>query len=305
MDANGTANETAHQAADTTALLEVSDVRVDEHGVPCLDGLSFASKGRTIAVLGAPRALFELASGTRAPLRGSVRIAGESAVAALGRGAIAGAPLEPPLPPTWTPRRYVAWSARLAGAPSSEARERAAGALAALQLQAYADARLGSVSGAARRATVIAAALATGAGIVVLEDPLRGWRRARSGLGHILTRALADRSWILFAGRLPLDAPLALETEWAARVVGSRVVGAAPPAELAVQEGVYAVRVAGDMASFVAQARAGGATIAGEPRGDELTVDLGRDRKTQDLLRWADEGDAVILELRPLATAFT
>jgi len=150
-------------------LLELYDTRLDVGGHPVVDGLAFASHGERLLVLGGSRALFEAASGMVAPVRGSVNVRSVPAVRALRAARVAGAPLDPALPPQWTPRVYATWSARIAGRDEGTARDLADDAVKRLGMTAIADTPLGKTRGASappevsRRAMVIAAALATGA----------------------------------------------------------------------------------------------------------------------------------------------
>jgi len=231
------------------ALLEVSGVRVDVDGAPAVDGLSLATTEDHALVVGAARALFEAASGVRAPARGEVRVDGEIAERALRAGRLAGAPLDAPLPPKWTPREYATWSARLAGQNSAAAL--AAEALERLKMTSVADAPLARAPLTVRRATAIAAALATGADVVMIDDPVSGLpdEQARS-LARIAARALDDRRWIVFASRVPLASPFALNADEAIVVSCSAVTAQGAPAEIAAREKSYAVRVHGETAAF-------------------------------------------------------
>jgi len=254
-------------------------------------------------ILGAPRALFEAASGMLAPARGELSLRGTPSRAALESGYVAGAPLDPPLPPKWTARRYIEWSARLAGHSRAEARSHAAEAIASLELAPACDALLRGAPLAVRRATVVAAAMATRASVIVLEDPTLGLpEEAYRSLSRILVRALRPRPWLLFTARAPLDTPLCLEADEAVVLLGSRIVGQGLPAELAARERTYAVRIAGDAPVFASLAMARGARV--EASGGELTLELGDTLSTRDLLELANEARSVIVELRPLARAF-
>src|ERR1700722_1964053 len=97
------------------SLLSASSVRVDVDGVPALDGLSLATTGDKVLVLGAARALFEAAAGLRSVLRGDLGVDGRPPKEAAREAAVACAPLDPPLPGRWTLMQYVHWSARLVG----------------------------------------------------------------------------------------------------------------------------------------------------------------------------------------------
>jgi len=284
-------------------LLEAKNVRLDEQGAPQVDGLSLATQGNHVVILGAPRALFEAAAGMRSPTRGELSLLGTGCTDALAARHVAGAPLDPALPPKWTPLRYVEWSARLAGHSRSEARTHATQALQALELTTLANAPLGPAPLAARRATVLAAALATQAQVLAFEDPTPGLpEAAHRALSRILALALRARPWLLFAARAPLDTPLCLEADEAIVLLGSRVVAQGLPSELAARERIYAVRVTGDVPTFATLAMARGARV--EASGSELTLDLGESLGTRDLLELANQARSVIVELRPLARAF-
>ena len=90
-------------------------------------------------MLGAARALFEAAAGLRAIARGELRVAGEEPLDAVRAGAVAGAPLDPPLPASWTVRQYVTWSARLAGHAPGTARALADEAIERMELGSQAN----------------------------------------------------------------------------------------------------------------------------------------------------------------------
>jgi len=288
-------------------LLAASSLRVDVAGVPAIDGLTVETTGDRVLVLGAARALFEAAAGLRGTARGSLRIDGAPAVEACRSGLATGAPLDPPMPPGWTVAQYVTWSARLAGRGRAEARAMAADAIARMQLAAVAGHRLRGAARAVRRGTAVAAALATGAPALLVDDPLSGLPddTARA-FARVLDRALADRRAVVFAGRLPLESPLALGADEAIVVDGSRVVARGAPAEIAAAERSYALRVLGDVDAFVRAVRARGGRAEpteGAPPPVHVRVEL-EALAPRDLLGLAAEAGAVVLELRPLARSF-
>jgi hypothetical protein len=163
---------------------------------------------------------------------------------------------------------------------------------------------------AARRGAVIAAAVATGASALLVEDPIPGLPPdAARSFGRIVVRALGGVRLALFAARAPLDTPLALAADEAIVIDGSRVTAQGAPAEIAAGEGAFVLRVGGDARAFVQAVEASGARLltgtaaAEEAERDCMTIDLGALR-TRDLLRIAAESNAVVLELRPLARTF-
>jgi len=284
------------------ALLEAKDARIDVDGAPAIDALTLATTGDQVLVLGAARALFEAASGMRKVAHGELRVLGEAAEASLRSGAVAGAPLDPPLPPRWTPRDYVTWSARLVGFARKDAAASAGEAIEKLSMGASADAPLARAPLLLRRATVVAAALATGARAIMLDDPLVGLpdEQART-LARLVTHALEERAWAVFAGRMPLTSPFAMHADEALVLAGGHVAGQGAPAELAARERAYALRVQGETAAFARRALERGARVGGT--SSRMTVELG-ELSTRDLLAIALESNAVVLELVPLAGAF-
>lgn len=287
--------------------LASSHLRVDVGGVPAIDGLTFATTGDHVLVLGAARALFEAVAGQRLIARGEILLQGRAPVAAIREGLAACAPLNPPLPSKWTALQYVAWSAELAGHARATALAMATDALARMQVESMSRIRLGAAPVPARRAIVIAAALATGASVLLVEDPVAGL----SGDGaQVLARAMAraqdDRPTAMFAARVALESPLALAADEAIVIDGSRVAAQGAPAEIAAAEGTFVLRVQGNVEAFrrAVDARGGRAQVAEDaPFPVHVRVNLGP-LTASDLLRIASESDAVVMELRPLARAF-
>lgn len=282
-------------------------LRVDIAGVPCVDGLSLVTTGDHVIVLGAPSALFEAVSGMRKPTRGELRVAGQDPIEALHAGMLAGVPLDPPVPPTWTPRSYVEWSARLAGMSKRDARIGTNEALELLKMTAVAETPLRTSPLHVRRAMAVAAGLATDAEVIVMEDPAVSLPEdAARNLSRLIATALANerkkRRWILFAGRIPLESPLAMHADEAVVLMGSSVASQGPVAELATRDRSYALRVVGKEDAFLEAAEARGAQIV--RHGAHLTVDLGPSLHTRDLLEMAEQASSVIVEMRPLARAF-
>jgi ABC-type multidrug transport system ATPase subunit len=288
-------------------MFATSSLRIDVAGVPAIDGLTFASTGERLLVLGAPSALFEVAAGMRAPTRGDALLEGRLPVNAVREGLAAGAPVDPPLPPRWTVVQYVTWSARLVGHARSDASDLAADALARMSLAPAAAGKLGKMPLPVRRATVIAAALATDAKLIVLEDPMTGLPPPSVGqFARVLVRALGDRRVMLFAGRMRLESPLALDADEAVVVCGSQVAAQGAPAEIAAAERAFAVRLAGDARAFADVLQKEGARVLRGLDGGSPTrgsVDLGP-LATHDVLRIAAASSAIVLELRPIALAF-
>ena len=284
-------------------LLVVEDLRVDVEDVPACDGLTLRTRGDRVLVLGAPRALQEAICGTRPVVRGALRIRGTAAGLAARDGIVAGAPLDPPLPPKWTAIEYVTWSARLAGHSASDARALAKDAIALVQLGAMATHPIARLVPHARRGVVLAAALATDAGVLVVEDPLAGLPEeiARTW-ALIMVQALADRAWLILASRVALTSPLAMEADEALLVTSSRLLAQGPPAEIAAADRRFVARIHGPLEELGARLVERGGRM--EVQGAQVLIDLGT-TTTAELLGMCTELEATVVEMVPLARALT
>ena len=288
-------------------LLAAAGARIDVAGSPAIDGLTLATTGEHVLVLGAARALFEAAAGLRPVARGELVVDGAAPAIAVRSGRAACVPLDPPMPPAWTLLQYATWSARLAGHARAVAQAMAAEALDRLQLAAAARTKLAHAAPAMRRGAAVAAAMATGAPALLVDDPLSGLPDdAGRAFGRVLARALDGRRTVVFAARMPLESPLALVADEAVVVDGAAVAAQGAPAEIAAAGAALALRVHGDVAAFARGVEAGGGralVAAGAPPPVPVRVELGP-LAARDLLRIAAETEAIVVELRPLARAF-
>lgn len=281
-------------------LLVAEDMRIDVDGVPVCDGLTFRTTAERVLVLGAPRAVALAISGVLPVTRGRLAIRGVTAEDAARDRASAGAALDPPLPPKWTVAEYVQWSARLSGLDKEAARSNALDAMARMQLGSMARSLLGALPVHGRRAVVTAAALATGAPVLILEDPLTGLPEdvARS-FARILLGATEDRSWVVTAARMPLTSPLALHAEEAIVASATRVEAQGPPAELAAAEQRFLARVHGRMDELVA--RLGERGVEVDVQGAHVMFDLRGVITTAELMAMCAAAEVAIVELVPVA----
>ncbi len=285
-------------------LLVAEDVRVDVDGVPACDGLTFRTKGEHVLVLGAPRALFDATTGLSRVVRGGLSIRGVAAADAVARAVVAGADSDPPMPPRWTVSEYVSWSARLAGVPAAAARASTEAAIAKLSLSAMAKSELSRLVPHARRATVVAAALATCAEVIALDDPLGGLPDdVALAYAKVLADALDDRAWVIFAPRMPLALPLAHASDEAIVATATRVDAQGPPAELAASLRRFVARMSGPVEALAPALAARGARV--EARGAHLLVDLGSELTTGELMALCDAARVAVIELVPVARALS
>lgn len=254
-------------------------------------------------LLGAPGIVFAAATGLAPVARGSLEVRGRAPVDAVRTGLVAGAAHEPPLPPKWTLTEYVTWSARLAGATSPARRAREA--IAELKLVALATTRLGKLVPHARRAAVVAAALATGAEMIVLEDPLGGLPDdLATAYAELLVGALATRSWLVVAPRMPLGLALAGAADEAIVVGGgTRVDAQGEPRALAAAARRFVGRIDGATEAIApAVAEAGGSV---EAHGSaHVVLELGPTLTTAGFFAICAAADVAVLELVPAVHAF-
>lgn len=285
-------------------LVFAEDLRIDVDGVPACDGLTLRTSAERVLVLGAPHVVFEALVGLRPVVRGALRIRGIAASDAVRERIVAGAPLDPPLPPKWTAHEYVLWSARLAGHTAGDARALANKAIARVQLGALAALPLARVVAHARRGVVLAAALATDAPVMVVQDPLANLpEEIARPWASILVQALEERAWVVVASRVSLTSPLAMHAQEALVVSASRLDAQGPPAEIAAAKHRFVARIHGSLDALEAKLTARGARM--DVQGAQVMLDLGESVSTADLLGMAAEADVTIVEILPVARALT
>ena len=305
IDAPPSAPDLAAAATQGTPFVEARGLRIDRDGSPEVDRLSFATTAtpaRGILILGAPRGLFEATAGLVKPSAGELLVNGVPAHEAAQASTIAGAAASMPLPDKWTLEEHATWSARLAGVSKAMAAVGAHRAISRLDVRDHAKTPFEKAPPHVRILAPIAAAIATGATTLVIEDPLTALSgdHARDLARRILA-ALEDIHWLFFAGKIAPGSPFALAADEAVVIGGSRVVRG-PVTELAAREGTYAVRIHGEARTFARLVGSNGGTTRGD--GDDLLVELGTKLHTRDLFDLADQAHSVIVELRPISRAF-
>jgi hypothetical protein len=202
---------------------------------------------------------------------------------------------------------YVAWSARLGGrrgaeAPPADVRARAA--IDRLQLGPMAKDQLGRLVPHARRATVVAAALAVPAETLALEDPCSGLPDdIASAFAAILAQALEGRSWLVFAPRLAMDSKLAGAADEAILCTGSRFEAQGAPPSLLAQTRRFVARFTADPSPLAPLLEARGASV--EQREAHVVLDLGSELTTSELFAICDEAGIAVLELVPVVRSFS
>lgn len=286
----------------TPPTLACQDLRVDVDRAPAVDGLSFSTKGARVLVLGGPRELFLATGGVLAVVRGTLRVLGAEPVEAVKARTLATGGHDPPLPDAWTVHEYVTWSARLAGLSKSDARARATEALARLDAGTQEKTKIARANGSLRRATSIAAALATDAKVVALDDPLGGLAEEDAvAVGDRLVRALEGRAWIVFAPRVPIMSPLARAADEALVVTASTLDAQGTPSAVAAAAMRFRVRAHGPVDELVRRLEERGARAHVD--GAQIAVDLAGALTTSQLLGLCAETQVSVVELVPVARA--
>jgi ABC-type multidrug transport system ATPase subunit len=285
-----------------SALFEAEELRVDEAGIPVVDGLTCASSSDTVLVLGAPRALFGALSGVRTPSHGRLAVLGVPPIEAVRGGKLGSAPYDATLPGSWTLGAYVTWAARLSRG-GVDARSRAEDAIERLLLRPFAASRCRTLAPHVVRAGVIAGALAAGAEALFFEDPTLGLPDAVARpLARTVMRALEGKKWALFCSTIALDSPFALRADEAMVFANGAFAVQGAPAEIAVKDRTFFVRAFGPTDALATRIRAAGGDVRGE--GDERVIELGPRLTSTDLFELAAEADVTIVELAPVARGF-
>jgi ABC-2 type transport system ATP-binding protein len=211
--------------------------------------------------------------------------------------------MDPPMPPDWTVADYVSWSARLGGVSRADASSAALQSIRALELDPMAKTRIGRLVRHARRATVVAAALATGAEVVCFEDPLGGLPDAIAEVyAKLLVAALGDRAFVVFAPRVSLASPLALAADEAIVATASRVDAQGAPSEIAAAARRFVGRLDGPPSVVAPAIEARGGRI--EAKGAHIVLDLG-EMTTSELMAACRDAGVAVLELLPVARALS
>jgi ABC-type multidrug transport system ATPase subunit len=282
-------------------------LRVDRLGVPEVDGLTCATTGNHVWLVGAPDALFRAAAGQLLPVRGQIRILGSRPRSALERTEIAavyfGAAIESPL----SVLDYCRSSAELAGVPSARRDVIARDAIARTKLESFTSTKLVKASLLVRRGALLAGALASDAPTLILSDPSEGLEtEVARGFCRTVAQAIDDKSYVMWKARARTNDPSASFVDEALVVAGSAVVAQGPPEEIASSTRTFVLRLEGqaDAATAILESlRERGATIdALGPAAFRLTLPEGTG--TRAVFEAADGREAIITELSPIAAGF-
>lgn len=185
-----------------TALLELQAARIDQDGVPLLDGLTASGQGPLLGLLGDWSGLFRLLAGAAELAAGSASILGHDAARAVRDGIAAFVPAEPALPSDWTVRTYLVEAGQLGGLRKREAGECASATLGSLRLAHLEGRRSGTLTVAEKRAVLLALALMGSPAVLAVENPAEGLDdRSEALLLELLSQAAQGRSLIVSSTR--------------------------------------------------------------------------------------------------------
>ncbi len=282
-------------------LFFCSDLRVDRLGAPEVDGLTLTAEGRSACVLGAPRALLLAAAGQLLPSRGQLRIRGSRPRALLSRGELATAFFTDLLESSRTVLDHLHASADLAGTANAQRDALVADALTRMKLDAFRGTKLEKASAMVRRGTHLAAALATGAGTLVLSDPAEDLD-SEAARGFVLTveKAVADKDHLVFRGKEL--AAIGSAFDLALVFSGGTLIAQGAPAELAAATRTFFLRLAGDPAAFLSACT----ELAWKPEAlgpSYLRITLPDETGTHAAFAVAAETGVIITELSPVLLA--
>ena len=295
-----------------TALLAAEDARLDARGGVLVEGLSFEAEGDRVALVGDASALFSYFLGSADLVRGSLRVLGEDARAAVAGGRASVSSPDVPLPESWTPVEYLRASAALSGLDRRSARRAAAETLELAGLATAGKLRIGTLGPFLRRALSFGAAAVGAPTVLAVDRPFTGLSPGESDRGcEVLEQLAAGRKLIVGLEEASAVGPAARLLATATCVVvvfGGRLVSAASPADPFAPRSEYAVRVGERAEEFVrilgergiAVDPGGGAGARGEAR---FVVHVPAGSGTREIVEAAVEAGAPLFEMVPAGGA--
>ena len=262
--------------------------------VAVLTGVPLASRAR--------RASSDDLPGEARVVGGSLFVAGRSVASRAHLAAVGAAPLDPPLPPTWTAEQYVTWSARLAGASPRAARELASQALVRVGLGVSRRRALGSLALPERRALMLAHAVVASPEVIIAEAPLSGLEgTAVDFVLAAVAAATEGRAAILSGARLDPGAPESVLARGASHVVlllAGEIALEGPPSELFAGAMIYGLTVRANAEPLREALAVRGIAMRGGPQ--RFSAALPDGATTSDILAAAKATNAALVELVPL-----
>jgi ABC-2 type transport system ATP-binding protein len=283
-------------------LASADGLRIDMHGAPAIEKATFVLSGDCAVVAGDGYALLAAIAGQADIRAGTLLVLGRPPGGARARRDVGLAPLDPPFPAAWTAGDYLGWSSRLCLSRSSDARARAAGLLADLDIRYLLGAKIADLSLHERRALVIAHAVVAEPDLVVASAPLSGLSGEPAAyVAQVLRAATRGRKWIVSVANLHAGSPehaLAAQADELLVFSSGRLVHTGKSGIGACSVG-YTVTVRGRIAALRAALLERGIELSGGPV--RFWVDLPESTSPSDLLAISLEAGAPIVELCPRA----
>jgi ABC-type multidrug transport system ATPase subunit len=305
-------------------LLQCDAARIDDGASALVEGLSFATEGEHVGLVGTWEPLFAALAGRAQVSSGSVQVHGCQLGQAVARSVVGLALCEPGLPGGWSALDYLEQSARLAGCGAASARAQAREALHQLGLDQLGGRKLAMLAPAERRALLVAHATIGSPPVLALERPLANlddaWARFTA---EVIDRAATGRRLLVSCSAAAPGSP---ERELLARLdevlllrhacllargsveqvltAGTRYLvvvtrGAAALVQQLGEQGLR-VQVLGPAAAPAHLAASSGAQLR---TGDaaRLLVEVGQAGQTDAIVEAALTAQAPIIELVPLS----
>jgi ABC-2 type transport system ATP-binding protein len=305
----------------TPALLQAEDARIAIDDVVAIDRLTLTTQGSRVLFLGDVEALFAALTGVSFAARaqragasdddlpgearvtaGSLRVAGRDVATGAHIATTGIAPLDPPLPASWTAEEYVAWSARLAGASARAARELAGAALAKVNLRRLGRRGCTSLSPPERRALLLAHAVVMSPEVLIVEAPLSGLSGAAADFViAAIAGATEGRGAIISGSKLDPSAPesaLSRGATYVVVIIGGSVALEGRPGELFSGATVYGLTVRSNAEPFRAELASRGIELRGGPL--RFSASLPEGATTREIIAAAKTAKAVLIEFVPL-----
>lgn len=193
-------------------LLVAREARLDQEGVPLVEHLTAEVRGGRLGLVGNWQAFFGVLRGRVQLAAGELTVLGSPADEVVSRGVAGLVSSDEGLPPAWTVREYLEFSAGLQGQSRRHAREEVLSVTGELGLQPLLARRLGQLLLAERRAADLARALLGSPVALVVDSPFAGLDApGQDYWGALLWRASSGRELIL---GVPSLSPTELERSW-------------------------------------------------------------------------------------------
>jgi ABC-type multidrug transport system ATPase subunit len=293
----------------TEPLLVLQRARIDAGGAVVFDGISVATRGDQVGLVGAWDPLFDWLGGRARLTSGSARIRGLEPHDALDGPRLGLALADTDLPDAWTALDYLIESAKLAGVSAHTAHASARSALAGVGFAHLEGRRIGTLTLAEKRVLSVAHAALGSPLALAVQAPLAGLDSQGAELvAEALMRAGAGRGLLV---SVPAPAPVGAERALLDRLGEVLVLEAGvliahgSPDEALTNDARYAVTVTRLGTELSARLGEIGVTAtlaqsASPSTRARLIVELGAGKTTDDLLDAALAVGAPIIELIPL-----